>query len=273
MRWLLEAYADPRTYGTLAYLLFGLPLGIFGFVVVVTGLVVGLGLIVTLIGIPVLVLTMLFVRSYAGLERRVASSLLNAPLQRRPRRQAEPQGVFWQRLGTLIAAPQTWRELAYVLAGLPFGVIGFTLAVSLIVLMFAGIAQPVAIAVGVETQIGTWTIDTFEESLVYLPVSLLFLLVGPRILRGIGSVAGRVVTWFLGHIAADELKRAVTQSLVRDGELDAFQILDQLQLRFGPGSHLSPTRVQATLLALESTGRVRIRESAGGLVYRLSQPA
>lgn len=272
MTWLLEAYADPRTYGTLAYLLLGLPLGVFGFVVVVMGLAFGLGLIVTLIGIPVLVLTLLFVRSYAELERRVAWSLLNARPPRRPMRRAEPPGVFWQRLRALIAAPQTWREVAYVLAGLPLGVIGFALAVTLIALMFAGIAQPIVIATGVETQIGTWTIDTFEESLVYLPVSLLFLLVGPRILLGLGSVAGRIVTWFLGQISADELKKAITQSLGRDGELDPFQILDQLQLRFGPGTHLSPTRVQATLLALQSSGHVRTRESAYGLVYQLSQP-
>lgn len=271
MKWLLEAYTNSRTYGTLAYLLLSLPLGVFGYVVVVSGLALGLGLLVTLVGIPILVLTLLFVREYASMQRGIAWSMLQAPLPRRAAQRAESEGIYWQRLGELITSPKTWRELVYVLVSLPLGVIGFSLAVTLIALMFAGLAQPIVVAAGVDARIGTWVIDTFEESLVYLPVSLLFLLVGPRILLGIGSVAGRIVTWFLGHIGVDELKRAITQSLARDGELDAFAILDQLQLRFGPGSHPSPTQIQATLLALESTGHVRSAPSVSGLRYRLTE--
>lgn len=271
MNWLFEAYADRRTYGTLGYLLLGLPLGIFGFVVVITGLALGLGLLVTLIGIPILVGTLLFVRVFADLQRRLASSMLETPLPRRSRRRDESRGVFWQRLRRLVIAPQTWRELVYVLAGLPLGVVGFSLAIALIALMFGGIAQPVVTATGVQTEIGSWTIDTFAESLVYLPISLLFLLVGPRVLLGLGTAAGRITGWFLGRIRSDEVKRAVAQTLAHDGELDAFAIFDQLQLRFGHGSHLSPTRIQAALLALESTGRVRSRVGPSGVLYRLTE--
>lgn len=271
MTWLLHAYVDRRTYGSLGFLLLSLPLGIFGFVVVVTGLALGLGLIITLIGIPILCLTLLFVRGFAGLERRLASSMLQASLPRRPVRRAESRGVFWQRLRDLVGARQTWKELAYVLASLPLGVIGFALAVSLIVLMFAGIAQPITFMAGVEAQIGTWTIDTFWKSLIYLPISLLFLLVGPRILLGLGKATGRVVTWFLGYIETDELKNGVIQTLARDGELDAFSIYDQLHLRFGRGSQLSPTRVQAVLLTLESSGQIVAKRRGSSVLYRLRE--
>ncbi len=271
MTWLLAAYADRRTYGALGYLLLGLPLGIFGFVVVVTGLALGLGLVVTLIGIPILVLTLLFVRGLAGLHRQLAWSMLQAPLPRRPTSRIRSHGVFWERLRQLVTARQTWREVAYVLASLPLGVIGFSLVVTLIALMFGGIGQPIVNATGVETHIGTWTIDTFGESMVYLPMSLVFLLVGPRILLGLGTVAGRIAVRFLGRIEADELKRAIAQSLARDGEQNAFAIRDQLQLNFGGGSHLSPTRVQAALIALESNGQVSARTGASGVLYRLTE--
>lgn len=270
MTWLLEAYGDRRTYGTLGYLLLGLPLGIVSFVLVVTGLALGLGLLVTLIGIPILIVTLILVRAFANLARGLAWSMLQAPLPRGPTPRVQAHGVFWQRLRELIGASQTWRELSYVLASLPLGVIGFSLAVSLIALMFGGIAQPIVTASGVNTEIGTWTIDTFPESLVYLPISLLFLLVGPRILLGLGTVAGRITTWWLGYIETDEMKRAVTQSLARDGELDGLAILDQLELRFGAGSHISPTRVQAALLVLESLGQVAARSTDSGVLYRLS---
>lgn len=271
MTWLLEAYTDRRTYGALGYLLLGLPLGIFGFIVIMTGLSLGLGLLLTLLGIPILVLTLLFARGLAGLHRQIAWSMLEAPLPRRPAQLIEAPGVFWQRLRDLITSPKTWREVAFTLATLPMGIVGFTLVVTLVALMFGGIAQPIATATGVQTQIGTWTIDTIPESLVYLPLSLLFLLVGPRILLGLGTVAGRITAWFLGHIGLEDLKRAVTQSLAQDGELGGVAILDQLQLRFGRGARLSPTRVQAALIALESTGKVTARTGPTGVVYRLSE--
>jgi hypothetical protein len=82
--WLLDAYSDRRTYGSLAYSLVGLPIGIFEFTVVVTGFALGLGFLITLLGIPILVATLLFVQAMAGVERRLAWSLLDASMPRRP---------------------------------------------------------------------------------------------------------------------------------------------------------------------------------------------
>ena len=53
MSGVLGAYADRRTWEVAAYLLLGLPLGVLGFVLLVTGFSLGLGLLVTLLGIPV----------------------------------------------------------------------------------------------------------------------------------------------------------------------------------------------------------------------------
>src|SRR5262249_28158671 len=75
MRWLLGAYADRRTYRAAAYFLLGLPLGILEFVLLVTGLSLGLGLLITLLGIPVLLATLLLARTLASFERQLASSL------------------------------------------------------------------------------------------------------------------------------------------------------------------------------------------------------
>ena len=71
MSWLLRPYTEQRTYRVLLYLLLGLPLGILYFTIVVTGLSLGIGLIVTLLGIPVLVITLLVVRGLAELEREM----------------------------------------------------------------------------------------------------------------------------------------------------------------------------------------------------------
>ena len=269
MSWLLDAYLDRRTYGSLAYSLLGLPIGVFGFTVVVTGFTLGLGLMITLVGIPILVATLLFVQGLAAMERRLASSLLDASMPRRPYSRPSSHRSFWRRLRDLVAGRHTWREVGFILMRLPLGIIGFTIGVAILGLMFGGFAQPIIIAAGLENQIGSWTIDTIPESFVYLPISILFLAVGPRILLGWGEVSGRIVTWFLGVVEPADMKLAVVETLTRAREADAFDIYDELERRLGRGPFLTPTRVEATLMALESSAQIRAHRSGSTMVYSL----
>jgi hypothetical protein len=270
MTWLLSAYSDRRTYGSLAYSLLGLPIGIFGFVVVVTGVAMGLGMLITLIGIPILVATLLFVRAMANMERRLAWSLLDASMPRRSPAPTFEPGVWWRRLRELITSRRTWWEVGFILLRLPLGIVGFTVAVTLISLMFGGFVMPILVALGVESQIGSFVIDTVPESFFYLPISLLYLLVGPRILLGWGEVLGRIATHFLGVVEPVEMKRAVTETLARSGEADAFAILEELELRLGRGPFVTPTKVESTLLALESTGQVQTHRDGSARLYSLT---
>src|SRR6266567_9604088 len=61
------------------YLLTGFPLALVSFVVLVTGLSVGGGLLVMLVGIPVLTATLYIARGFAQLERWRAAKVLDAP--------------------------------------------------------------------------------------------------------------------------------------------------------------------------------------------------
>ena len=61
----------------IAYLLLGLPLGTAWFTIVVTGLSVGLSmLVVALVGIPLLLMLWYVVRALANMDRMVANVLL-----------------------------------------------------------------------------------------------------------------------------------------------------------------------------------------------------
>lgn len=267
IRWLLDAYREPRTYGTAAYLLLGLPLGILEFVLVVTGLSLGLGLVVTLLGIPVLVATLLLVRALASFERRLAWSLLEAPMPHVRTLPDEPDGVFWARLRNLVLSGRTWRELVFLLLRLPLGIVDFVVVTTIVGLALSGLAVPVTVLAGADSELGDWRIDSFVESLVFLPVSVVFLLAGARLVLGFGAVPRLVATWLLGTVEARELKEAVVRALERTGEADGFRILDELELQLGRGPFLTPTRLEATLLALESTGHVTARRDGGRFTY------
>ena len=270
MSWLLSPYAERRTYLVLAYLLLGLPLGVLDFTIVVTGLSLGLGLIITLVGIPVLVLTLLVVRSLAALERGLAVSLLDAPMPRGVPGREREGGSLWSQLRGLVFAGRTWEEAGFLLLRLPLGILDFTVAVTLVALALGGIAMPIVVAAGAPVSIGSWEIDTFVESLVYLPLSVLFLLVGPRLILAWSELSRRLATALLGRIEPGELKRAVIEVLARLGEADGFRLLDELELRFGRGPFLTPTRLEATLLALESTGQISARRESGRAFYTLA---
>jgi Putative sensor len=270
MRWLLAPYTERRTYRLLLYLLLGLPLGILDFVLLVSGFSLGLGLLITLIGIPILVGTLLVAQALATLERRIAWSLGDAAMPRRPRHREHPAGGFWTRLRGLVASRRTWSEIAFLLLRLPLGIVGFVIATTVVGLMFQGLVEPILVAAGVETQIGSWTIDTFGEALIYVPVSVLFLLVGPRLVVACGEEWARLATRMLGVVEPEELKRAVGDVLAREGPADAFRIMDELELRIGRGPFLTPIKLEATLLALQSNGLVTSRRDGPRTTYALA---
>jgi hypothetical protein len=270
MSWLLRPYGEPGTYRILLYLVLGLPLGVFEFVLLVTGFALGLGLLITLIGIPVLVGTVLVAHALATIERRLAWSLLDAPMPRVPLRPDEAQGFFWKRLRSVLTSPRTWKELAFLFLRLPMGIVDFTIAVTIVGLMLGGFAQPILFLSGVESSIGSWTIDTFGESFIFVPISILFLLVGPRLLVGWGDVTARFATAMLAVVEGPELKRAVGEVLARAGRADAFEIMNQLEMRLGRGPFLTPTRLEATLMALESNGVVTAQRNGGRTTYALA---
>ena len=98
----------------------------------------------------------------------------------------------------------------------------------------------------------------------------MFLLVGPRLRLGWGAVTRRVATALLVRLETRVVKIAVGEILSRRGELDAFQTLDDLELRFGRGPFLTPIRLEATLLALKSNDHLRARDDGRRTLYTVA---
>ncbi len=267
MNWLLAPYRDPQTYRTAAYLTTGLFFGIFDFVVIVTGFALGLGLAITVIGFPVLVATFAVAHSLATLERRLARSLLNAPIPK-TRVSAIPSGGYIARLRNHLSNQRTWAELSFLILRLPMGILDFVVVVSVVGLALGGFVYPWLTFFGVESSVGSWVIDTVPESLLYVPVSTMFLIVGGRLIEAWGTVSRTFATRLLGWLDRDELKRQVADIIVKRGSVDAFEILSEVEHRLGRRRVVDATRVQATLLALEQTGHITGSADGTRLIYR-----
>ena len=139
---------DPRTYGALFYMLLSLATGIVYFTVVTTGVSLSLGLMVLIIGIPLLVLFLGLVRVLSLVEGRIVEVMLGERMPRRPLYTQRGKG-WLERIKEMFTDGRTWTAMLYFLLMLPLGAAYFTIAVTLLSTSLAFIAAPIAVWTGI----------------------------------------------------------------------------------------------------------------------------
>jgi signal transduction histidine kinase len=123
---------DRHTWKEIAHLLANLPVALIGFVYVVTVLFTGVGLTVTVIGVPLLAVGLMGARLLGRLERARARALLGVRVD-------EPSplplggnrgGGFFNHLWMRLKDPVGWRTVLYEFVRLPWGTFTFTIALT-----------------------------------------------------------------------------------------------------------------------------------------------
>ena len=139
---------DPRTYGALFYMLLSLATGIVYFTVVTTGVSLSLGLMILIIGIPLLVLFLGLIRVLSLVEGRIVEVLLGERMPRRPLYSQRGKG-WLERIKEMFTDGRTWTAMLYFLMMLPLGITYFTIAVTLLVMSLTFMAAPIAVWTGI----------------------------------------------------------------------------------------------------------------------------
>ncbi|WP_199434271.1 sensor domain-containing protein [Qaidamihabitans albus] len=136
-----ENRARPPIGGSIAYLLLNLPVGIAGFVVLLTLGAVGVSTAIVWVGVPIAALAVLCARGGARLERARIHSMLGTyiPLPYRPL----PEGGQKPRWRARLRDGATWRDVAYFLLLFPLGIVQFVLVVTFWSVSLALLALPV----------------------------------------------------------------------------------------------------------------------------------
>jgi signal transduction histidine kinase len=125
------------------YALAALPLGVLWFTTVVTLLALSAGLAITLVGVPLLLLTLGLVRVAAGLERRWAELVLGEHITSSAARPGlQGPDPWWRRLWAVVSEGAVWRETLYLLLQLPAGVALFAAAVTVWSVALGGLTAP-----------------------------------------------------------------------------------------------------------------------------------
>ncbi|WP_371546815.1 sensor domain-containing protein [Streptomyces sp. NBC_00554] len=121
---------DPQTWKEIAHLLANLPVALFGFTYVMTVMLTGLGLTVTVIGFPLLAAGLLGARQLGKMERARARVLLGVRVDEPSPLPLRGRGGFFAQLWMSLKDPVGWRTVLYDLIRLPWGIATFTITLT-----------------------------------------------------------------------------------------------------------------------------------------------
>jgi hypothetical protein len=188
----LRPLTTTRGWTAVTHHLLGLPLGIAYFTWFVTGLSMGLGLAITLVGIPLLTLVLASVRPLLAGERALSNALLGTDIPAAP---LAPKGDGWLgRLKAYWTDKPTWRGMAYLLARFPAGLLAFTAVVSAYASAGYLIVAPIAAPFG-GIELGIWEPDTWYEGFALVPLGLVALVASGWISEALAAMSRGLARW------------------------------------------------------------------------------
>ena len=188
---------EKQTYLNLIYLLLAFPLGIAYFVISVTGLSVGVGLLIVWVGLLVLLALFAGWWGLAALERLLAIHLLGeeiAPMVN----PIMTKGGLWERTKAHFANSVTWKSALYLMLKFPLGIASFVATVTAVSVCTALIFAPFVYQSG-DISFFAWRIDTFFEALLATGLGLWITPFVFQLLNKAAELSGQFVRFMLSN--------------------------------------------------------------------------
>jgi signal transduction histidine kinase len=224
MKRLFAPLARGRTWSASLHLLLDLPFGIAWFVITITGLSLGVGLVpLALVGLFVLMATVAMGRVISAVERTRAKALLGVTVLPPGPRELASEGS-WRRMRTFLHDPAGWKGLVYGLVKFPLGIMNFTVVVTMWSVALGGTTFPawgwiVPSNFGDDHPIdGWWKVGWLAANFV---VGLAALIATPHVVRGLAAMDAGLIKGLLGGSPTDQLRQRVeTLTVSRDASVD-----------------------------------------------------
>jgi len=188
-----------RFFLSLSYLLLGYPLGVLYFTVLVTGFFLGTGLLITLLGIPILGSMIFITYTLADMERFFTVKLLGIQIAKpeaRPPKSNSARSILVAQLGS----PGFWKQFLYLLFKLPLGTFSFMVAITFVMASLALLSTPLFITLypTVPVFFFNWQVSSMGEALLCSLAGLALGAVSVPTLNGLANLLGRLADWTLG---------------------------------------------------------------------------
>lgn len=196
----LRAPFHARSYTNLLYLLLAFPLGTAYFVFLATGLSLGTGLVITLLGLPIVGLTMLASWWLAALERKIAIGLLGAAVPPMGPTPFQSGKGFRHDIEEFLSNRVTWTGMLYLGLKFPLGIFSFVVTVTLIALSMSFVLVPFLYPLSFVEWDGImlWWVDSPAEAALCFVLGLLFTYASLLLLNGLAAFWKLLSVWMLG---------------------------------------------------------------------------
>jgi Putative sensor len=193
-RSLLRPLITTRGWTAVTHHLLGLPLGIAYFIWLVTGLATGIGLAITIVGIPLLTAVLASVRPLLAFESELSNALLGTRIPRSSLAPAPRADGWFARLKAYWTDGPTWRGVLYLLGRFPVGTFTFTVALSAYASALYLIAAPI-VAPFDAIELGFWEPNTWYEGMALLPAGLVLLVISGWISEAMAAMSRAYARW------------------------------------------------------------------------------
>ncbi|WP_410653176.1 sensor histidine kinase [Amycolatopsis sp. cmx-4-54] len=256
LRRVLGAQLSRAYWAELAWVIIGAPLTLAFVVLVVAGLLLGVGLSLLTIGLPVLIGVLAGARligvAHVGLARVLLGTTVVPPARR------EPRPGLWNGVKGRLGDPLGWRSVAYLLIRLPLSLIAFFLVASLFVYAVSTLTYPLFWFTlnGAAMPAFDLRVDTWPLTLPLALTGLAVLLAMPWVVHGLAEFDRLLVRGVLG--AEDLSKR------VRDLERSRATAVDDATRRLRRIERDLHDGAQAQLVALAMKLGIAKDELDGG---------
>lgn len=195
-----------QTYLNILYILLALPLGVFYYVFLAGGIILGVPLVIVFIGILVLIAVFAAWVAFIAFERQLAIWLLRVDV---PPYIPDPSShTNW--ISGLITNRVTWTGLLFLFLKLPLGVFSLTLlvvlfstTVSFLSAPFIYTNQTLSNLAFLPVEWTGWEVDTIYWAVLLFVIGLLMIFLSLHILNIIGWVWGVLSYWMLGRGSKD----------------------------------------------------------------------
>jgi signal transduction histidine kinase len=213
LRSFLSPLVEARTYLATLDLWLDLAFGILWFTLFTVGITFGLGMLITLVGLPILIATFFLARGGAWLERGRVRLLLGTEIEQPTLRRPPKSDRLIRRLLAPFQDRTTWKELVYLWLVQPLlSIVNFTVAVTAWAVPLWAITVPIYAVEWPGSAPEIWNgrrLDTLGETLPLAAVGLLLLPLVPWIIRGLAHVDSSIARALLSPSRHDELEEKI----------------------------------------------------------------
>jgi hypothetical protein len=176
----LSVMINPKAYLNLIYVMAAFPLGVIYAVTLISGLSLGISLVVIWIGIPVLLVVGIAIWMFTIFERFLTMYILKEEIPSLSFCFREDASI-WTKVKNVLSSPIPWKSSLYLILKFPLGLATFVVLIPLICLTIAFLTMPLSYelmqtsytGIYLNSNLPVWTIDTMGDALLISLVGLI----------------------------------------------------------------------------------------------------